>query len=39
MVAGNVEGMQRAGVRGYFIINRYCLCQQALNIQVALKPA
>jgi len=22
----NVEGMQRAGFRGYFIIHRYCPC-------------
>jgi hypothetical protein len=38
-LAGNVECMQRAGVRGHFIIHRYCPCQRALNLQIALKPA
>ena len=35
----NVECMQRAGVRGRSLIHRYCLCQRALNLQIALKPA
>jgi len=37
--AANVECMQRAGVRGHFIIHRYCPCQRALSFQFALKPA
>jgi hypothetical protein len=35
----NVEGMQRAGVRGHFTINLYCPCQRAMNLQIALNPA
>jgi len=35
----NFECMQRAGVRGHFIIHRYCPCQRAMNLQIALKPA
>ncbi len=35
-VAHNVECMQRAGVRGRFTIYRYCPCQRALNLQIAL---
>jgi len=35
----NVEGMQRAGFRGRFLIQRYELCQRELNLQIALKPA
>jgi len=31
-VAHNVECMQRAGVRGYFTIHRYCTCQRAMNL-------
>jgi hypothetical protein len=34
----NVECMQRAGVRDHFTIHRYCPCQRALNLQIALKP-
>ena len=34
-----VECMQRAGVRSHFISHRYCPCQRALNLQIALKPA
>jgi len=30
--------MQRAGVRGHFIIHRYRPCQRAMNLQIALKP-
>ncbi|HSV88504.1 MAG TPA: hypothetical protein VLH61_07660, partial [Bacteroidales bacterium] len=39
IMRANVEGMQRAGVREYFIIPRYCLCQRAMNLQIVLKPA
>jgi len=38
-IALNVECMQRAGLRVHFIIQRYCPCQRALNLQFALKPA
>ena len=38
-LAANVECMQRAGFRGHFTIYRYCHCQRALNLQIALKPA
>jgi len=38
-IGANVECMQRAGVRGHFLIHRYCPCQRALNLQIALKPA
>jgi hypothetical protein len=31
--------MQSAGVRDRFLIRRYCLCQRAINLQIALKPA
>jgi len=35
----NGEGMERAEVRGHFTIHRYCSCQRAVSLQIALKPA
>jgi hypothetical protein len=39
LLTHNIECMHRAGVSGHFIIHRYCPCQRALYLAIALELA